>query len=229
MRTESSRTSGLVLLALLGITAMHSASAADQDDSIDELMAAANCGTLENHYGPFDYTNPSHVAEKLPIVEMYHFNSDVESLRTGMSADIPGPDLDYTLQAFPNHHRALYAMGLLALRNAGERVPPGASFSGDCYFQRAISFRPDDPVVRLIASIYLSRSHRVDEAIEQLETALEFSENNAEIHYNLGLLYEKSGLDELALKHARLAYELDYPLPGLRHILERKGVWGKDD
>ncbi len=230
MRTDNGRRASAVFLAILAITLTQGALASEADkESIDDLLAAANCGTLANHYGPFDYANPSHVREHLPIVEMHHFNSDVETLKTGMSADIPGPDLDYTLNVFPNHYRALYAMGMLAIRNSNQRVPPGASYSGDCYFHRAISFRPDDPVVRVIFSVYLSKSQRRPEAIKQLETALQFSEKNAEVHYNLGLLYEKSGQDELALKHAKRAYELGYPLPGLRQILERKGIWNNDD
>jgi hypothetical protein len=68
------------------------------------------CGTLANHYGPFDYTNARHYREKLPIVERAHFNRDVESLRRGQTAVRPGPDLHYVLGTFPNHHRALYSM-----------------------------------------------------------------------------------------------------------------------
>ena len=217
------------ILAVICLAAMQSDGAMAQDSAAERLLAAAECGSLENHYGPFDYTNPTHAAEKLPIVEIAHFNTDVETLRSGQTADMPGWDLHYTLGTFPNHHRALYSMALYALRHKDEKVPPGARFSGDCYFQRAITFRPDDAVVRLIYSIFLSRDGHRSEAIEQLNTALEFDANNAEIHYNLGLLYEKSGQDELALAHARRAYEIGYPLPGLRHILERKGVWNNDD
>jgi tetratricopeptide (TPR) repeat protein len=199
--------------------------ASAQEKSYDELFAAAECGPIENAYGPYDYANPSDYAEKLPIVEAFHFNKNVESLKAGMTAELPGGDLDYTLRAFPNHHRALYSMGRYALSYPNDKVPPGAYFSGDCYFERAIRFRPDDPVVRLVFGIFLSKSKKYDEAIEQLKKGQELDDNNPEIHYNMGLVYEKSGQDQLALQHAKLAYGLGYPLPGLRNILKRKGVW----
>jgi hypothetical protein len=165
------------------------------------------------------------LADKLPIVEAYHFNSDVEMLKRGMTAELPGGDLDYTLHAFPNHHRALYSMGRYALRYPNDRVPPGASYSAECYFERAIRFRADDSVVRLVYGIYLSLAKRNAEAIEQLKIGQKLDDDNSEIHYNLGLVYEKSGEDELALRHAKRAYELGFPLQGLRNILKRKGVW----
>lgn len=196
-----------------------------QDQSLDDVFAAADCGVLENAYGPFDYTNPSHFAERLPIVEAYHFNSDVEALKRGMTGELPGGDLTYTLHAFPNHHRALYSMGRYALQYPNERVPPGASYSAECYFQRAIRFRKDDAVVRLVYGIFLSMVKRNDDAIKQLKIGQQLDGNNPEIHYNLGLIYEKNGNDDLALKHAKRAYELGFPMQGLRNILKRKGVW----
>jgi hypothetical protein len=196
-----------------------------QEPSMDDILVALDCGPLENAYGPFDYSNPTHKAEKLPIVESFHFNSDVESLKRGMTGHLPGSDLDYTLRAFPNHHRALYSMGRYALQHPNSRVPPGANWSGECYFERAIRFRDDDPVVRIVYGVYLSLAKRYPEAIEQLQEARRLDDQNPEVHYNLGLLYEKTGQDELALQHAKKAYEIGYPLKGLRNILVRKGVW----
>lgn len=47
--------------------------------------------------------------------------------------------------------------------------------------------------------------------------------DSAEIHYFLGLLLvEENKIDEAVL-HARRAYELGYPLPGLMAKLERLG------
>ena len=63
-------------------------------------------------YGPYDYTNPTHFRDKLPIVNDYHFNARVENLVGGNKEESshPGGDLNYVLMAFPNHHRALAAM-----------------------------------------------------------------------------------------------------------------------
>jgi hypothetical protein len=41
-------------------------------------LSEMECGSLRNSYGPYDYTNPRHVAENLPIVEVAHFNANVE-------------------------------------------------------------------------------------------------------------------------------------------------------
>ncbi len=39
-----------------------------------------DCGSLENAYGPYDYTNPDHRANKIPIVEGAHFQPEIEAL-----------------------------------------------------------------------------------------------------------------------------------------------------
>jgi tetratricopeptide (TPR) repeat protein len=189
---------------------------------------ASQCGTLENAYGPFDYTNPVDFAERLPVVEQFHFNSNVESLISGQTSNLLGADLDYTLRAFPNHHRALYAMVRYTLKHRGDRVPPGAQYSGECYLLRAVQFKPDDASVRGIYGVYLSKIGRSDEALEQYEMAAEFAPENAEAHYNLGLLYRKLRRLDEALKHAKIAYRLGYPLQGLKNQLKRDGVWKVD-
>jgi tetratricopeptide (TPR) repeat protein len=197
-----------------------------QDAHSDLNLRSLECGSLKNHYGPWDYTNPVHYKEKLPIVENAHFNSDVENLRRGARTNsLPGDDLDYTLRAFPNHHRALYSMARYALQEENYRKPRGSRYSGDCWFDRALRFKPDDPAVRLIFGVYLSQQKKYSEAIEQLEFAVNLDSNSSEAHYNLGLLYEKTDALEKAVQHARIAYDLGYPLEGLKNKLRRRGVW----
>lgn len=82
---------------------------------IGSAWAAPPCGDLANAYGPFDYTNPEHRSKNLGVVERFHFTLEVESLIRGKSSYIWG-DLDYTLRAFPNHHRALYAFARYEIR-----------------------------------------------------------------------------------------------------------------
>ena len=180
-----------------------------------------DCGNLNNAYGPFDYTNGEHFIEKLPIVEEGHFNSDVETLTSGLSGTIMG-DLDYTLRAFPNHHRALNAMGKYKLQ---KKQDIEEYLSAECYFARAIAFKPEDGVVYQIYAIYLHKSGKVAEAEKQYFTALRFQPESSEIHYNLGLLYYDKSNYQLALDHAQKAYALNYPLEGLKRLLIRKGVW----
>src|SRR3990170_454495 len=50
---------------------------------------------------------------KLAVVEKRHFTPKVERLISGESNSKPGPDIGYTLNKFPNHHRALLALSKL--------------------------------------------------------------------------------------------------------------------
>jgi len=215
----------LLVLTALGLISLPVLAA---NQTPDAQATFEDCGSIQNSYGPWDYTNPMHFAEKLPIVENYHFNANVETLTKGMSSVWVGSDIDYTLRAFPNHPRALNAMGNLALRHSDMRVPPGANWSGDCYFQRALKFKPDDPTVKMIYGTFLARQQKMNAAKDQFEQAVALQPQSAEAHYNLGLVYEKLGNDQLALDHAKTAYSLGFPLHGLRAILERKGVWKTD-
>lgn len=91
------------------------------------LYAAPACGSLENAYGPFDYTNPDDFKNKLPLVEIAHFTPKVEGLMGGKSGYLWG-DLDYTLRAFPNHHRALYAFVRYEIREREKARAKGETY-----------------------------------------------------------------------------------------------------
>ena len=66
---------------------------------------------------------------------------------------------------------------------------------------------------------------RLGELRKAKETLLQGFEavdgKSAEINYNLGLILVELGELDEAVKHAKLAYELDYPLPGLRSKLQK--------
>jgi len=172
--------------------------------------------------GPFDYTNPIDVAQKIPVVELYHFNSDVENLIRGQTSVYIMEDLDYVLRAVPNHHRALYSVARYQLQSG---TPDPRYRSAECYFDRAMRFRPGDATVRLVHGIYLARKGDKAAAMKEYEAALAIDPRSAEAHYNLGLLYLEMNDFERARAHAHKAYELGYPLQGLRRKLERAGEW----
>jgi hypothetical protein len=180
------------------------------------------CGELtSDHFGPFDFRTISQ--SNLSLVERNHFNSDVEHLIRGQTSTIGG-DLSYTLRSIPNHPRALSAMARLA-RKEKKPTPVGAFYSVDCWFDRAVRFTPDDPAVRLVYGIELIKDGKNGEAIEQFKTALDKSPDNANVHYNLGLAYLSLKKYDESLAHAKRAYELGFPLPGLRDKLVRAGKW----
>ncbi|WUR16078.1 ABC transporter permease [[Empedobacter] haloabium] len=169
-----------------------------------------------------DYTNPED-RQKLEVVERFHFTPNVERLERGQSGSI-GADMSYTLDHFANHHRALAALARLAVREKNPR-PQGAKLAVDCYFGRAIAYRPADARVRAIFGGYLLALGQEAAALAQLEEAARLEPGNATNQYNLGLLYVRQKEYAKAREAARLAYQLGFPLPGLKNKLAAAGQW----
>ena len=181
------------------------------------------CGDpFHNPFGPFDYRTAT--KGQRDIVETYHFTQSVETLRHGQSTSKIGADIAYTLRAFPNHPRALLAMADLARREKAPK-PKGAEYPVNCWFERAIQFRPDDGMVRLVYGISLARDGKSKEALEQLQRADELIPNDSNVHYNLGLVYFDLKDYGNSLKHAKIAYGLGFPLGGLRSKLKSVHEW----
>lgn len=169
-----------------------------------------------------DYTNADD-RRGLAIVEKFHFTPNIERLIPGESA-LLGGDIDYTLRHFPNHHRALAAMAKLGLRDKTAK-PNGTTYSIVCYFDRAIGFKPNDAKVRMIYGSYLMANHQFDQAMEQMQEAARLSPDNPAINYNLGLMYVKKNDYAQARVYAKKAYDLGFPLLGLKNKLRAVGQW----
>ena len=182
---------------------------------------AQGCGSLENHYGPFDYRVER--TNKLQIVEHYHFAPEVEALVHGESSSI-GDDLNYVLMTSPNHHRALLAAVRYAERLKTSQ-PPDMKYSIDCYFDRALRFQPDDTVVREMFAEYLAKGGHPKEAQSQLGAAAKYANDNALSHYNIGLIYFELKDYDQALAQAQAAAGLGYERPELRQMLQGVGKW----
>jgi tetratricopeptide (TPR) repeat protein len=180
------------------------------------------CGTLNNAYGPYDYTNAEHRRKRLPIVEAGHFTPQVEALTSSETGSL-ALDLDYTLRAFPNHHRALSAMSRYQLSH--KRGRNAKYYTGECYFKRAVEFKPDDAVVWYIYGIHLYKQHKYKRALSYYKRAESLELDSAELNYGLGLLYMQLRNFDKAESYARKAYRQGYPLPGLKSALKRKGYW----
>ncbi|MFN0299637.1 MAG: ABC transporter permease [Burkholderiales bacterium] len=200
-----------LLAAVTVALALQGAARADND-----------CGSLANSFGPFDYRS-ARKADK-QVVESHHFDANVESLKRGVTDTRIAHDIDYTLRVFPNHPRALWAISRLSLREKRNHLP-GANYTVDCYFDRAIRFQPDDARVRLVYGLHLVREGKRENAVDQLEKAGKLGENVADIRYNLGLAYFDLKNYDRALAEAKLAYGMGFPLPGLRDKLKSVGKW----
>lgn len=195
-----------------------------QDTFAQGLVGSEDCGPLENAYGPYDYSNPVDKREHLPIVEEYHLNTDVLQLRRGMTAESPRGDLEYTLRAFPNHYLALDAMARLHRREKAETLP-GGRYSISCWFDRARRFAPNDATIPLIEGVHNFMLGRYARAEEDLTRSIALAPDSAEAHYNLGLLYVRLDKLEQARAEAKVAYDLGFPLSGLRDQLAQRGAW----
>jgi hypothetical protein len=178
------------------------------------------CGSLSTTFGPFDYRSDR---DKLPIVENSHFTPAVEALIRGVSGPV-GAELNYLLVVFPNHHRGLVAMTRLFERSKWAQ-PPGAKFSIDCYYDRALRFRPDDMLVRLLYASYLGKRNRNDEALTQLARAREDAGDNPITQFNVGLLYVDLKQYELARQQAYRVQRLGFTRPELVQRLQAAGEW----
>jgi tetratricopeptide (TPR) repeat protein len=174
-------------------------------------------------YGPFDYSDAIAQRDNLPIVEAYHFTSQVESLASGKSGYV-GADISYTLNAFPNHYRALDAMSRLGLKEHTLR-PRGSRCTVEGWFQRAVEYKPNDAMVHMAFGMHFYRHNMFDKAIEQLKEAARIDPKNANVQYNLGLIYFDQQKYGEAKASAIKAYANHFPLDGLRNKLIKAGQW----
>lgn len=183
-------------------------------------QAAPYCGELDNGYGPFDYRTR---ADKLRVVESFHFNDEVKR-GTGGSSTFIGSNLDYTLRAFPNHAPALAVMARAGAVKKKHTLP-GAKYPIECYFERAIRFAPDDGHVRSAYAGYLYSVGRSDDALAQYDEAVRLAPDDATVNYNAGLLHFKKKNYDSANRLAQKAYASGFPLPGLKTMLVNAGKW----
>jgi tetratricopeptide (TPR) repeat protein len=177
---------------------------------------------FKNGVGPFDYTNGADLTDPqhIPIVEQFHFTRRVESLQGGSTGAYALTDLDYTLRAIPNHHRALNAVVRYDLAHNGT---PSQFRPVQCWFDRAFAFKPNDGMVWMIFGNWKSGKNDTKAALEAYLKAKELLPDSVEVDYNLGLLYVRLGDYDKAMACARTVYAANYPLQGLRKRLAEKG------
>ncbi|MCA9423315.1 MAG: hypothetical protein KC592_20010, partial [Nitrospira sp.] len=101
----------------------------------------------------------------------------------------------------------------------------GAHFKVTCYFDRAMRLAPDDPTVRKLYAQHLWMTGHRKEAVEQIEEAERLGAQDANTLYNIGIMKFELGDRTAARNYAMRAYELGFPLPGLRDKLKKFGMW----
>ena len=217
----------VVLLLWWGLAAGQSTSPAGAKLAAQASPSALPnpCGaSLETNdgFGPYDYRVNKN---KLPIVENAHFTPGVEQFFERKTSYF-GADIGYTLFRFPNHHRALEAMMRLSKREQTDK-PRGATYPLECYFERALRFRGDDVVARMLYAEFLVQRSRNDDALAQLQIIRNVAGDNAMTHYNLGMIYVDAKRNDIALAEAHKAMALGLQWPGLRDKLVKVGAWSE--
>jgi tetratricopeptide (TPR) repeat protein len=197
----------------------------------EEADLPADCGKLRagGQHGPFDYRKMTQADKDL--VEDHHFHVEYKAYlrgedRTRTDAGITpvASGFNYTLRAFPNHPMALSAMDRLAIRQ-GRDKPIGAGWTVRCYFERAIAFTPDDALVRALYAVFLSRRGEGEAAHVQAQRAVAEAPSDSNVWIQVASAYLNVGQYAKSREHAKRAYDLGYPLFGIRDKLRELGHW----
>lgn len=214
------------ILFALGFTSIFAGfqipnSYADSAPWVGVTLWGTNCSGKSAGYGPFDYLLRGQYPKELTLVESVHFTPEVENLVSGSSGSLAN-DLDYTIRAWPNHHRALNSVVRLRIRK-GSNFPKTGTTPAECYLQRAIRFSPKDPTTQMLYGMLLHRLGNKDKALELYQSANELDPNNVQTMYNMGLLLCDLQRYKEAKEYADIVYARGFPLPGLSRRLERAG------
>jgi tetratricopeptide (TPR) repeat protein len=208
------------LVALLACATLSIGALAQQNKS----APGDDCPSDYDYSISVDYRD-SKWQTKIRNIEFIHFNTDVENLVRGQTMAAPGGDIEFLLRYVPNHHRALYSLVKLGLRDKTEMPYQTKPYTVICWLQRASTFSPDDGKVYLISGIYLSRLGRHQDALNALRDADRLIPEDENVQYNLGLVYFDLKDYDHSLEHAKRAYKLGFPLPGLKRKLQQVGQW----
>ncbi|MBI4446792.1 MAG: tetratricopeptide repeat protein [Acidobacteria bacterium] len=120
--------------------------------------------------------------------------------------------LIHFVRVFPNFPEGQYWMGYsyFQIRDYRSAIP---------YLENACALQPKLDAWGMLASSYEATGETA-KAIETNLRSLNLFPNSAEIHYNLGVLYHRTGKAALALEHLEKALELSPEGPLLRNIHE---------
>lgn len=194
---------------------------------IGYAMDGKRCNGGGQGFGPFDYAQRGVNPKELYAVESHHFTPNIEALLSGNTGTLEG-ELNYTLRAWPNHHRALFSITKYQLNIKSKMMPGKLDTPPECYFQRAIHFSPDDSVTYSLYAYYLRKMEHLDDAVKYYQKALELDPENAKFAYAFSLLLIDLKRYEEAVNYAKIAYKNGHAPDKLKLKLEKLGVWKED-
>ncbi len=180
---------------------------------VSTLVAAQ---AMDNDY--YQARATPQTTELLSAVEKYHLQPALDKMHSKFYSAAWG-DLNFILNYFPNHPRALLLMAQLCdlWRNPKCNMGP--------HFDKALQRTPESEGLHLTKGAYLQKRGRLDEAIESYKKSLAINPSSAYAHYNLGLAYAAKKQFNVANEHAQQAYELGDMPPGLREKLMAARAW----
>jgi len=172
--------------------------------------------------GPNDYYDAAssrRFQRVLNSVEKLHLHKAIAHLQQGQIS-AACLEIEFTLRWYPNHPRGLQFVAELYDKHACPN-----SKTAEEHFTTAQNFRPNDPIAYILYGLYLHKKGFLEKAAKQYNLALPLAPESSDLHYNLGLLYIETKDYDKALHHAKKAYDIGHPLPGLRKKLKNLGLW----
>lgn len=192
---------------------------------VGQTLNGIACSGNGQGYGPFDYTQRHKLPPiNLSLVEGAHFRPTDENHIEVHGRSIPG-GLDYTLRAWPNHHRALLSAIRYQIKLNNKLIKEKLKPPAECYLQRAINFSPKDANSYSLYGYYLKKTGHLKQAKKRFKQALQLAPNNSKIEYSYSLLLIELKQYAEALDIAKKSYEHGKPPSGLRNKMIRMGIW----
>jgi len=118
------------------------------------------------------------------------------------------------LKGDPNNAQMLSEMGDTCLEH-------GWNDDAIDYFNKAKDSSPEYLYIYNRMGIALSREERFDEAQEQYNQALSIDENDAGVHFNLGMLEKRRGNKEEAINYFKKVLEFDSSIHEAKEMIEK--------
>jgi tetratricopeptide (TPR) repeat protein len=108
-----------------------------------------------------------------------------------------------------------------------ERANPArdAWYTIECFYERALRFRPDDHVARLLYVNFLVKKKDTDNALKHLDYVAESTRDNPFAQFNAGMLYIDMKLYDKALAQAHRVIAMGFDRRELRDRLAAAGQW----
>jgi len=216
---------GLSLVSLSGLAEGDGRSSGRSAPWVGNTFWGEPCQGSRIPFGPYDYRERKKYPGQIFITEEYHFTKRIENLQQDSTTSAIN-DIQYTLMAWPNHHRALYS-AFQFRKTARGQWPQNANSATpvECHLMRAINFAPTDPVPYMIQGMLLSDFGKYEDALKSFQEANKLMPNDVITQYNMGLTMVVLKMYKEAVKVAQQVYSTDFPLPGLKDELTAAGYW----